>query len=114
VAAEGAAAGRLVNVADAPHEGTFATMATHRSGALVVGVSAGGVPGAAARIRDAIAARFDARYAAALGELGAIRRRLLDRGDGPRWRTLSRAVIGPAFCDSVEQGSLDEQVASWR
>jgi siroheme synthase-like protein len=114
VSAEATIAGRLVNVADAPDDGSFATMATHRSGALVVGVSAGGVPGAAARIRDAIAARFDARYAGALGELGAIRRRLIDRGDGARWRTLSRAVIGPAFCESVEQGSLDEQVASWR
>jgi precorrin-2 dehydrogenase/sirohydrochlorin ferrochelatase len=63
VAAHARAANRLVNVADLPDSGTFATMAAHRSGSLVVGVSAGGVPGAAARIRDAIAVRFDERYA---------------------------------------------------
>ena len=35
VAADARAAGRLVNVADVPSEGSFATMAMHRSGALV-------------------------------------------------------------------------------
>jgi siroheme synthase-like protein len=105
---------RLVNVADAPDTGTFANMATHRAGHLVVGVSAGGVPGAAARIRDAIAARFDSRYAAALELLGALRRSHLARGDGGTWRALSSSAVDEQFCDSVEQGTLDDRVATWR
>lgn len=105
---------RLVNVADAPETGTFANMATHRSGHLVVGVSAGGVPGAAARIRDAIAARFDSRYAAALALLGALRRSHLARGEGGTWRALSSSAVDERFCDSVEQGTLDDRVATWR
>jgi siroheme synthase-like protein len=114
IAADARRAHRLVNVADAPETGTFATMATHRSGPLVVGVSAGGVPGAAARIRDAIAARFDGRYAAALELLGALRRRHLERGEGAAWRTRSSAAIDDGFCDAVERGTLDERVAPWR
>jgi siroheme synthase-like protein len=114
VAADADAAHRLVNVADLPAEGSFATMATHRSGALVVGVSAGGVPGAAARIRDVIAARFDSRYARALEDLADLRRSLLDRGEGSAWRALSREVIGDEFCDSVEHASLGARVAAWR
>ena len=105
---------RLVNVADAPETGTFANMATHRAGPLVVGVSAGGVPGAAARIRDAIAARFDSRYAAALELLGALRRGHLARGDGGTWRALSSSAMDERFCDSVEQGTLDDRVSTWR
>jgi len=105
---------RLVNVAAAPETGTFANMATHRAGHLVVGVSAGGVPGAAARIRDAIAARFDSRYAAALELLGALRRSHLARGDGGTWRALSSSAMDERFCDSVEQGTLDDRVSTWR
>jgi siroheme synthase-like protein len=105
---------RLVNVADAPDTGTFANMATHRAGHLVVGVSAGGVPGAAARIRDAIARRFDSRYAAALELLGALRRSHLARGEGGAWRALSSSAVDEQFCDSVEQGTLDDRVATWR
>jgi precorrin-2 dehydrogenase/sirohydrochlorin ferrochelatase len=105
---------RLVNVADAPETGTFANMATHRAGNLVVGVSAGGVPGAAARIRDAIAVRFDSRYAAALELLGALRRSHLARGDSGSWRALSSSAIDERFCDSVEQGTLGDRVATWR
>jgi siroheme synthase (precorrin-2 oxidase/ferrochelatase) len=89
-------------------------MATHRAGALVVGVSAGGVPGAAARIRDAIAGRFDSRYARALADLAAIRRTLLDRGRATEWRSLSSGVLDAGFCQSVERDALDEQVSSWR
>jgi siroheme synthase-like protein len=114
VAADARAASRLVNVTDLPAEGSFATMATHRSGALVVGVSAGGVPGAAARIRDVIATRFDSRYARALAELADLRRSLLDRGDAGAWRALSRDAIGDEFCESVERASLSERVSPWR
>jgi siroheme synthase-like protein len=114
VLADAQAASRLVNVADAPADGSFWTMATHRSGELVVGVSAGGVPGAAARIRDAVAMRFDGRYARALADLGAARRLLLDRGERDAWRRHATEVFGAAFCDDVESGTLAERVASWR
>ncbi|MDB4907284.1 MAG: precorrin-2 dehydrogenase / sirohydrochlorin ferrochelatase [Gemmatimonadetes bacterium] len=113
VARAAGAAGRWVNVADAPDEGTFSTAAVHRSGDLVIAVSAGGVPAAAARVRDAIAARFDARYAHAVRALGAMRRALLDRGDRARWQQASDALAGESFCESVEQGRLDAEVTRW-
>jgi siroheme synthase-like protein len=114
VLADAQAASRLVNVADAPADGSFWTMATHRAGELVVGVSAGGVPGAAARIRDAIAGRFDGRYARALADLAAVRRVLLDRGEGDAWRRRATETFGAGFCDGVEAGTLTDKVASWR
>ena len=114
VASDARAANRLVNVTDLPAEGSFATMATHRSGALVIGVSAGGVPDAAARIRDVIAERFDSRYARALADLAELRRSLIDRGDGVAWRALASAAIDDRFCESVERASLAERVATWR
>ena len=114
VAADARVACRLVNVADEPDEGTFTMMAVHRSGALVVGVSAGGVPGAAARIRDAIARRFDNRYARALDRLAALRRAALERGEAERWRALARGVVDGGFCRAVEENTLDERVESWR
>lgn len=114
VAADARAVYRLVNVADAPDDGTFTMMAVHRSGSLVVGVSAGGVPGAAARIRDAIARRFDGRYARALDRLATVRRTWLDRGEGARWRDFSRGVVGGEFCRTVEEDAIDEKVTSWR
>jgi precorrin-2 dehydrogenase/sirohydrochlorin ferrochelatase len=113
VTADAHTAARLVNVADAPADGSFTTMAIHRSGELVVGVSAG-VPGAAARIRDAVGARFDSRYARALADLTMLRRLLLERGDGGAWRRHAAELFGPGFCDAVETGRLAERVASWR
>jgi siroheme synthase-like protein len=114
IAADARGAARLVNVVDAPREGSFATMAVHRAGALVVGVSAGGVPGAAARVRDAIARRFDARYAGALDGLAVLRRALLDRGAATEWRALAADVIDDEFCTTVETEQLDARVAAWR
>lgn len=114
VADEARAVRCLVNVADAPEEGHFVTMATHRSGALVVGVSAGGVPDAAKRIRDAIAERFDARYAHALAELVTLRQRLLDRRERHRWHELASEVVGSDFCQLVESDVLEQRVAPWR
>lgn len=113
VAADARAVHRLVNVADEPDDGTFTMMAVHRRGPLVVAVSAGGVPGAAARIRNAIAERFDGRYARALERLAGMRRSALDRGDGDRWRTMARNVVDGEFCQSVEDGTFDERVSSW-
>jgi siroheme synthase-like protein len=114
IAADGRAASRLVNVADAPDEGSFATLATHRAGTLVVGVSAGGVPGAAARIRDAVADRFDGRYASALRGLASMRHAMLERGAAVEWRALAGEVLDERFCDAVESGALEARMAAWR
>ena len=89
-------------------------MAAHRAGSLVIGVSAGGVPGAAARIRDAIALRFDERYARAIGRLADLRRTLIGQRDVATWRALSAEVLDERFCDAVEQDGLDAQVKPWR
>jgi siroheme synthase-like protein len=72
IAVDANARGKLINITDYPDEGNFHTMALHRSGDVTVAVSAGGVPGAAARIRDAIAARFDGRYERAVSALQGV------------------------------------------
>ena len=113
VARDADALGRLVSVTDAPAEGTWTAMATHRTGSLVVGVSAGGVPTAATRVRDAIAARFDARYAAAVERLAAIRGHLIEHGEGERWRDAAGEVTGEDFCAAVESGDLSRRIARW-
>lgn len=114
VARDAEKAHRLVNVASAPDEGSFVTPAVHRAGALLVAVVAGGVPRAAALVRDAIAQRFDSRYGEAVGQLGALRRRLLAAGARGAWRTASDALVGDDFCDAVEHGDLAGRAASWR
>ena len=104
---------RLLNAADHSGDGNFAMMATHHRGPLTIGVSAGGVPAAALRIRDAIAERFDARYGDALADLGALRRRSIAAGDGDIWRSRSRELIDEDFCDAVERGELPQRIAQW-
>jgi precorrin-2 dehydrogenase/sirohydrochlorin ferrochelatase len=113
VAADAKALHRLVNVADAPEEGNCSTVATHRAGDLLIAVSAGGVPAAAARVRDCLAERFDGRYAAAVAALGALRSRVLrDRG-AAAWRRAAGALAGADFCTTVEDGTFAERVATW-
>lgn len=114
VARHAAAASRLVNVAGAPMGGSFISMASHRRGQLVVGVSAAGVPSAASRIRDAIALRFDERYARALDGLAMMRRALVDRGERDEWRAIAADLLDGDFCDAVERGTLDARVPPWR
>jgi siroheme synthase-like protein len=114
IAADARATGRLVNVADAPELGNCATPAVHRSGELVVAVSAGGVPSAAARIRDAIAVSVGESYGAAVGELALLRRMLFASGRRDRWGEASRALIGADFCEQVESGRFPARVAEWR
>ena len=114
IARDARAAHRLVNVVDAPDEGSFATMAMHRQGLLAIGVSAGGVPTAASRIRDAIAQRFDERYAVAIDELRARRSRLLAGDNGAEWRRLNDELLNENFCEAVEQGTLAQRTASWQ
>ena len=105
---------RLVTVSDSPSEGSFSGMATHRAGDIIVGVSAGGVPRAAARIRDAIAERFDDRYATAIAALRSVRRRLLDSGGEAQWETTMRRLLDDGFCARVESGALAGEADAWR
>jgi siroheme synthase-like protein len=113
IAADANSRGKLVNITDYPDEGNFHTMALHRSGDVTIAVSSGGVPGAAARIRDAIAERFDGRYERAVFALRSLRSRLIADGDD-RWRAAAPKLIGDDFCSSVEDGSITEKVDSWR
>ena len=112
VAADAQSAGRLVNITDFPDEGNFHSMAIHRSGDVTIAVSSGGVPGAAARIRDAIAERFDERYERAVSALRGLRTRLLASGDDT-WRKVAPKLIDDDFCRTVEDGSFAEKVDSW-
>jgi siroheme synthase-like protein len=105
---------RLVSVVDAPSEGTFSGMAVHRSGDVVIGVSAGGVPRAAAHVRDAIAERFDARYAEAIAALRSIRRRLLSASDRAGWRAAMASLVDARFCARVESGAFAAEADAWR
>jgi siroheme synthase-like protein len=114
IAREVDAENRLLNAADHSEEGNFAMMAMHRRGPLTIGVSAGGVPAAATRIRDAIGERFDARYGDALGDLAALRRRMINAGESHTWRERASELINHEFCNVVEQGALAERIASWR
>lgn len=113
IAIDANARGKLVNVSDYPDEGNFHTMALHRSGDITIAVSSGGVPGAAARIRDAIAGRFDTRYERAVSALRGLRSRLIASGDD-RWREAAPKLVGDDFCESVEDGSITERLDSWR
>jgi siroheme synthase-like protein len=113
IAVDANSRGKLVNITDYPDEGNFHTMALHRSGDVIIAVSSGGVPGAAARIRDAIAERFDGRYERAVSALRGLRSRLLARDD-QSWKTAAPKLLGDDFCDSVEDGSFNEKVNSWR
>ncbi len=113
IAVDAHSRGKLVSITDFPDEGNFQTMALHRAGDVTIAVSAGGVPGAAARIRDAIAERFDARYGRAVSALRGLRSRLIAGGDG-RWRDAAPKLVADDFCSSVEDGSFTEKVDTWR
>ncbi|MBA3646126.1 MAG: hypothetical protein H0W63_08090 [Gemmatimonadaceae bacterium] len=112
VASDAAARGALVNRADLPDESHFHTMAVHRCGDIVVGVIAGGVPAAAARIRDAIAKKLDGRYANAIS---ALRRfRFKAQATKPEdWAKLQEQLIGDDFCAHVESGKFSEDANGW-
>jgi siroheme synthase-like protein len=101
---------RLCNRADEPADGTFETLATHRSGPLTIGVSAGGVPGAASRIRDEIGKRFDSRYADAIDRLRRVRESRRSAGDWPR---VADVVLAQDFCDAVEAGAISGRLSQW-
>lgn len=113
VAADARAAHRLVLVADRPEEGNCRALAVHRAGALAIGVSAAGVPSVASRVRDALAARFDARYDDAVRRLQLLRRAMLAANRRDDWRAAREALVGADFCSRVESGEFAEQVARW-
>ncbi|HUF64898.1 MAG TPA: NAD(P)-dependent oxidoreductase [Gemmatimonadaceae bacterium] len=101
---------RLCNRADDPADGSFETLAIHRSGPLTIGVSAGGVPGAASRIRDEIGKRFDSRYGEAIETILRLRASRRTAGDWPR---VADVVLAQDFCDAVEAGAISGRVSQW-
>jgi precorrin-2 dehydrogenase/sirohydrochlorin ferrochelatase len=116
VAADARAKGLAVNVAHAPDLGTCTIPAVHRAGEgdLVIAISAGGVPSAAARIRDEIARIIDERHGRAVAALVELRRTLLDRGERGRWREASEQLVGPSFLADVGSGRFSERLGEWR
>ena len=114
IAREAQSLGRLVNVVDAPAEGNCVTPATHRAGDLVIAVTAGRVPAAAARVRDAIAARYSDAYARAVERLGSMRTDMLTSGRREEWSRASEQMIGRDFCEAVERGDFAARMDAWR
>jgi len=104
---------RLVNVADAPDDGDFVTVAAHHDEPLVIAVSTGRLPSAAARIRDAIATRFDARFRVAILALASLRERLLATGDSARWAAAEDDLLSDQFCARVEDGTFAARYGRW-
>jgi siroheme synthase-like protein len=114
IAADARAAHRLCNVADRPDEGTFSSVAQRADGALLLAVGANGVPAAASLVLDAITARFDDRYGAALDALRDLRERLLADDDRTAWESASADLLGDDFCARVEDGRLVKEARAWR
>lgn len=113
IAADARSSHRLCNVADAAEEGNFSSAAQSGNGALLVAISANGVPAAATRILAAVSSRFDARYDDALVALRALRERLLARGSRDEWERASSEMIGDDFVARVEDGRVLRDVARW-
>jgi len=114
IAAQARALGRLVTVVDAPDLGNCITPAVHRSGDITLAVTTGGVPVAAARIRDRLGGLLDARYASAVRELARLRGELLHHGQRERWSAASSTLVGDDFCEHVESGHFPARLAEWR
>ena len=105
---------RLIVVVGDPDVGSFTSMAVHRAGPLTVGISAGGVPAAAIQIRDAIAERFDSRYAEALAVCSEARSNSLDNAGTAEWAKLNGDLIRKDFCERVESGTFAKEVEECR
>ena len=104
----------LVSVASAPSKGNFTSMAVHRTGTLAIGVSAGSLPRAAGSIRDAIARRFDERYATAISACTEVRSAMLARNGSEAWAIVNESLAGDDFCGRVESGALMEALGPCR
>ena len=114
VARDASGLARLVNVSDSPELGSFVSMAIHRAGPVTIGVSTGSVPPAAVRIRDALAKRFDVRYAEAVSACVKLRAEILAEHGSAGWASMHPTLIGPDFCDRVESATFCEEPASCR
>jgi len=114
IAGDARALHRIILVAGAPETGSFTSMAIHRTGLLAIGVSTGGVPAAAVRIRDAIADRFDSRYGDALSACTEIRSGILAEAGSAEWAEVGSSVINKDFCDRVENGTFVKGVEECR
>lgn len=114
IAAQARALGRLVNVVSAPDQGNCITPAVHRAGEVLVAVTTGRVPNAAARIRDRVGRVLDDRYASAVRELAALRSTLLNRGERDRWTDAATRLVGDDFCERVESGEFGARFTEWR
>lgn len=114
IAADARSRCRLASVADAPTEGSFISMAVHRAGPVAIGVSAGNVPSAAGRIRDAVAARFDDRYGDAVAACAQLRAEVLAEGGSAEWAKIHPSLIGADFCARVENATFSEELAACR
>jgi siroheme synthase-like protein len=97
VARDARVAGLLVNVADDGSLGELVSAGVHESGGLLIAVTTGGVPGAAARVRDAISGRFDGRYADVLARLAELRSSLLQSGDRDEWKRAAAEQLATNF-----------------
>jgi siroheme synthase-like protein len=107
VAAEGAALGILVNVADAPEAGNFHTVAAVRRGDLLLTVSTGGAsPALSAHIRRELAERYGESYGALLPLLRRLRQGPA-RALGPQARAaLWQRLLTGELLELVERGDL--------
>jgi precorrin-2 dehydrogenase/sirohydrochlorin ferrochelatase len=89
VAADAAAAGVLVSVADDRHASGFSTPATLRRGGLLLAVATGGAaPGLAGALRRRLGASFGPEWSGLVELLGRHRQRLPAAADSGAWDTI--------------------------
>lgn len=99
VAADAAAMGKMVCVADAPETGNFIFPAVLRRGDLEIGVSTGGsCPALAAEIREHVAALITEEYGTIVTHVAQEREKLLTEGNVSTYntqvlRSLARQLI---------------------
>ncbi|WP_417909640.1 precorrin-2 dehydrogenase/sirohydrochlorin ferrochelatase family protein [Candidatus Electronema sp. PJ] len=113
VAREAAAAGKLVNVADAPELCSFQVPAVLHQGDLSIAVSTNGKsPALAARIKKQLEADYGPEYALLLELLGRIRERtLVGIADGQARRNLFENLLHEDILRWIKNGQW-EQVRS--
>lgn len=106
VAQDACQLGLLVNVADAPQEGTCSFPALLQRGALQVAVSTGGgAPAFAAAVRDELALLLDGAYGEALELLALQREKLLTLGQGHTYNIhLIKELLAAGLLDLLRQG----------
>ncbi len=113
-AQEAAAAGKLVNVADAPELCGFQVPAVVRQGDLSIAVSTNGKsPALAARIRKELEAEYGPEYAVLLDLLGRVRAETLaGTADGAARRNLFENLLHEDILLWIKTGQ-QERLRSW-